>query len=134
MTDLCDLPAVELRRLIGRKDVSPVELVDACIARIERVDPAVNAVVALDRDGARAAARRVEEAVRGGPLGLDEAGLPFGVQGVGPCGGDGFLLAAAAAIGAHCERIPDLRRSCPDPAALAANPPIAERPGFKDVG
>ena len=31
MPDLCDLTASELRRMIGRKDISPVELVDSCI-------------------------------------------------------------------------------------------------------
>ena len=30
--DLCELDAVTLRRMIGRKEVSPVELTDACIA------------------------------------------------------------------------------------------------------
>ena len=45
MSDLCDKTAVELRRLIGRKDISPVELLDSCIARIEATDSALNAVV-----------------------------------------------------------------------------------------
>ena len=31
MTELCDLTATQLRQMIGRKDISPVELVDACI-------------------------------------------------------------------------------------------------------
>ena len=38
--------AVELRRRIGSKEISPVELLEACIARIERLNPAVNAVTA----------------------------------------------------------------------------------------
>ena len=51
MSDLCDKTAVELRRLIGRKDISPVELLESCITRIEATDGAVNAVVtrAFDR-------------------------------------------------------------------------------------
>ena len=36
MTEPCDLSAVEARRLIGRKRLSPIELVESCIARIER--------------------------------------------------------------------------------------------------
>ena len=39
MSELCDLTATRLRQMIGRKDISPVELVDACIERVERVDP-----------------------------------------------------------------------------------------------
>jgi len=34
MTEPCDLPAVEARRLIGAKRLSPVELLASCIARV----------------------------------------------------------------------------------------------------
>ena len=53
MSDLCDKTAVELRRLIGRKDISPVELLESCITRIEATDGAVNAVVTRAFDRAR---------------------------------------------------------------------------------
>jgi amidase len=77
---LPELPAVELRRLIGSRQVSPVELMDACIARIEALNPAVNAIAATDFDRARAAARSAEAAVmRGAPLGALH-GLPLGVK------------------------------------------------------
>lgn len=80
MTDLCDMSAVDLRRLIGRGDVSPVELMDSCLDRIARINPAVNAVVALDTERARAAARRAEAAVRvGAPLGPLH-GIPVGIK------------------------------------------------------
>ncbi len=42
MSELCDLSAVELRRRIGCKDVSPVELLDSCIDRIEAVNGTLN--------------------------------------------------------------------------------------------
>lgn len=72
--------AVELRRLIGARQLSPVELMDACIARIEALNPAVNAMAATDFDRARAAAREAEAAVmRGDPLGPLH-GLPLGVK------------------------------------------------------
>jgi len=78
-----DLPrqsAVELRRLIGARKLSPVELLDACIARIERYNPAVNAITATDFERARAAARAAEAAVmRGDTLGPLH-GLPLGVK------------------------------------------------------
>ncbi|HWK45470.1 MAG TPA: amidase family protein [Stellaceae bacterium] len=80
MTELCDRSAVELRRLIGTKEISPVELLDSCLARIETVDPMVNAMVAIDRDGARKAAGDAERAaLRGEPLGVLH-GLPIGIK------------------------------------------------------
>ncbi len=57
---LTSLSARELRRLVGRRELSPVELVDACIARIEALDPAVNAIAATDFERARASARDAE--------------------------------------------------------------------------
>jgi Asp-tRNA(Asn)/Glu-tRNA(Gln) amidotransferase A subunit family amidase len=80
MTDLCDLPAIELRRMIGAKAISPVELLESCLARIARVNPAVNAVTAMCVERARAEAREAESKVmRGDALGLLE-GLPLGVK------------------------------------------------------
>ena len=79
-TDLTALGAVALRALIAQKKLSPVELMDACIARIEALNPAINAMAATDFARARDAARRAEDAVmRGAPLGLLH-GLPLGVK------------------------------------------------------
>ena len=80
MTEPCDLTAVEARRLIGRKALSPVELLESCLRRIEAVNPAVNAMVALDEPGARRAAQATEAAVmRGDELGPLH-GLPVGIK------------------------------------------------------
>ena len=79
-TEPCDLSAVEARRLIGRKALSPVELLESCLARIEAVNPAVNAVVALDADRARAAARDAEAAVMRGDHLHTLHGLPVGIK------------------------------------------------------
>ncbi|OYU47089.1 MAG: amidase [Rhizobiales bacterium PAR1] len=76
----CDLDALEARRLIGSKALSPKELVASCIRRIETVDPAVNAMVARDFERASAAATKAEAAVmRGDPLGPLH-GLPIGIK------------------------------------------------------
>lgn len=78
--DLLGHSAVDLRRMIGAKDISPVELLDACIARIEAINPAVNAITATCFDDARDAAKAAERAVLNGePLGLLH-GLPLGVK------------------------------------------------------
>jgi Asp-tRNA(Asn)/Glu-tRNA(Gln) amidotransferase A subunit family amidase len=76
----CDLPATEARALIGRRALSPVELVESCIARILAVDPAVNAMPARDFTTARAAARRAEAAVMAGEPLPPLHGLPLGVK------------------------------------------------------
>ena len=72
--------AVELRRLIGTKEISPVELVDACIERIERINPAVNAMAATCYERARNEAKTAETAaLRGEALGPLH-GLPTGIK------------------------------------------------------
>ncbi|MBY0336049.1 MAG: amidase [Acetobacteraceae bacterium] len=80
MTEPCDLTAVEARRLIGQRRLSPVELLESCVKRIEAVNPAVNAMTAMDVDAARATARDAEAAVmRGDHLGALH-GLPLGIK------------------------------------------------------
>ena len=53
MNDLSELNASEARRLIGRGEISPVELLEACISRIEAINPQINAIVATDLKRAR---------------------------------------------------------------------------------
>lgn len=84
---LLETSAVGLRRLIGARQLSPVELLDACIARIEAVNPFVNAVTATCFERAREEARAAEQAVmRGDALGLLH-GLPLGVKDLEPTAG-----------------------------------------------
>ncbi len=79
MTEPCDLSAVEARRLIGLKKLSPVELLESCLRRISEVNPTLNAIVAMDEKGAREAAKAAEQAVmRGDDLDLLH-GLPLGI-------------------------------------------------------
>ncbi|MDB5895621.1 MAG: amidase [Rhodoferax sp.] len=84
---LLAMSAVDLRRLIGIRQLSPVELLAACIARIEAVNPFVNAVTATCFERARTEARAAEQAVmRGDLLGLLH-GLPLGVKDLEPTAG-----------------------------------------------
>lgn len=80
MTEPCDLSAVEARRLMGTRQLSPVELLESCLARIDKTDKAVNAIVAIDADAARSRAKEIEQAIgRAEEVGL-LAGLPIGVK------------------------------------------------------
>ena len=85
--ELLSLSAVELRRRIGTKEISPVELLEACIERIERINPAVNAVTAVCYERARTEAKTAEQSVmRGDDLGLLH-GLPAGIKDLDETGG-----------------------------------------------
>jgi amidase len=76
----CDLGAVEARALIGARKLSASELLESCVARIESVDPAVNAMVARDFERARRTAKEADAAtMRGDALGPLH-GLPVGVK------------------------------------------------------
>src|SRR5262245_25603156 len=56
--DICFLPATELVRLYRARKTSPLEVMQAVLARINAVNPAVNAYVTVARESALAAARR----------------------------------------------------------------------------
>src|SRR5271167_5286577 len=80
MTDLAFTSAAELARLIARRELSPVELVDAALARIERAQPALNAFITVTAEPARAAARAAEAAVMQGEALGPLFGVPFSVK------------------------------------------------------
>src|SRR5437879_12779123 len=52
--ELCFLPATELRARIVRKDVSPVDITRAVLARAERMQPDLNCFIPPGGDGAEA--------------------------------------------------------------------------------
>ena len=67
--DLAYLSASEVARRIRSKQQSPVEVMEQTIARIEARNPSLNALIFTDFEGARAEARKAEDAVmRGDPL------------------------------------------------------------------
>jgi amidase len=77
LDELCELSAIELAARIRHKDVSSREVMAAHLARIERLNPKVNAIVTLVADRAMADAARADEATaRGHGLGVLH-GLPI---------------------------------------------------------
>ena len=80
MNELCSKGAGELAGMIASGEVTSTEVVDAHLARIEEVNPDLNAVTVTLADEARAAAAAVDRAVAAGePLG-PLAGVPFTVK------------------------------------------------------
>ena len=85
--DLCRAPATELSAAIRAKQLSPVELVEAVLARIESVNPAINAYLTVDGARALDSARAAENAVmRGDELGPLH-GLPVSIKDLEPSAG-----------------------------------------------
>src|SRR5688572_27984524 len=83
--DMAEFSATALRRLVERRERSPVEVVEACLARLERFNGVLNAVVTLSEralDDARALEREVARG-RVRPL----CGLPVGIKDVTPVAG-----------------------------------------------
>ncbi len=66
MTDLADLPATAMAPAFASGALSPVDVIDAVLARVAQCEPAICATYALDREGARDQARRAEARWRSG--------------------------------------------------------------------
>lgn len=80
MPDLADLSAVELVAAYREKSLSPVDVTLAAIARIESLEPKLNAMWAFDPDGALDAARHAESRwMRGEPAGAID-GVPTTIK------------------------------------------------------
>src|SRR5215475_15838561 len=60
-TDLSSLDLIEAADLIKTKKVSPVELTRACLERIEKFNPLLNAFITVTAESAMSEARAAEE-------------------------------------------------------------------------
>lgn len=75
--ELWRISATELGRMLRAGELSPVELLDATLRRIERLNPAINAIIATDETGARAAAKDSENRLRSGQSRGPLEGVPL---------------------------------------------------------
>jgi aspartyl-tRNA(Asn)/glutamyl-tRNA(Gln) amidotransferase subunit A len=78
--DLCFLSIAELGGLIRARTVSSVEVTEAHLARIERLDPTLNAFVTVMAAEAREAARRADAEIAGGRWRGPLHGVPIGLK------------------------------------------------------
>lgn len=79
-TDLALLSAAEQGRLIRARKISPVELVQRCLERIERYDATLRAYITVCADAALQAAREAEREIAAGGYRGPLHGIPYGVK------------------------------------------------------
>ena len=78
--ELCFLPASQLAPMLRSGDLSPTELCQAVLDRAEALEPALNAFVVLDGDGAMDQARAVEAKMAKGEAVGPLAGIPVTIK------------------------------------------------------
>lgn len=78
--DLCFMPATELASAIKAKSISPVEVVTAVLARIEALEPTVNAFATVTAERALEAAKAAEKSVLNGDTLGDLHGVPVTIK------------------------------------------------------
>lgn len=78
--DLCCGSIADVAPLVAARKISPVELTDAMIRRIERIDPGLHSYVTVDAEGALAAARSAEERIGAGEARSPLDGIPLGIK------------------------------------------------------
>ena len=79
-SDLLYRPATELAALIKDRKVSPVELIEQVLDRIDALQPSLNAFITVTAEHARADARRAEDAVMRSDAHGALHGIPFSVK------------------------------------------------------
>jgi Asp-tRNA(Asn)/Glu-tRNA(Gln) amidotransferase A subunit family amidase len=80
MNDLTFLPAVEIARRIREKKISPVQVADAHLAKIERLNPKLNAFVYVDAERVRREAHIAESAAMHGASLGPLHGVPVSIK------------------------------------------------------
>ena len=100
--DLARLTLKQASELLRRRDVSPVDLVEACLSRIERHDRAINAFITVTREQALATAREMESELRRGRPRGPLHGVPIALK--DNIDTDGVLTTAAS--GVFKDRVP----------------------------
>ena len=78
--EICRMDAVTLARLIRSRDLSPVEVTDAVLARMERLEPLLHAFCTPTPDIARDAAKQIEKRIMAGEDVGPLAGIPWGCK------------------------------------------------------
>lgn len=112
---ILELDLVEAARLLGAGEVSPVELTEAALDRIEEVDDTLGAFVTVAPERARAAARKAQREIAAGDRRGVLHGIPVAVKDLiaveglprtaGSAAFEGFVSESDAAVVERLERV-----------------------------
>ena len=80
VNEICYLTATEIRDKIRNRDLSAVEVMEAHLTQIEKVNPTVNAIVTLHPDQALDGAKAADAAISNGEFLRPLHGLPTAVK------------------------------------------------------
>jgi len=100
------LSATELRRRVAAGELSPVEVLEACLEQVDRHNEGINAVVTLDetaREQAHEQAREIERRLAAGKDPGLLCGLPVGIKDVTPVAGVRTTYGSPL----HSDHVPD---------------------------
>ena len=78
--EICYMSAGDLSRLVSKKEVSPVEIVDAHLSRIQATEPVLNSFITLLAEEARGSARQAEREIQAGKYRGPLHGIPVGLK------------------------------------------------------
>jgi aspartyl-tRNA(Asn)/glutamyl-tRNA(Gln) amidotransferase subunit A len=95
-------PLAEASQFVHSKKVSPVELTQACLARIEQLNPALNAFITITADSALAEARQAEAEIQRGNWRGPLHGIPIALKDLVDTAG----VRTTAASGLFKDRVP----------------------------
>lgn len=78
--EICYLSIAKLSQLIQKKDLSPVEVVEAYLSRIDSLEPQLNSFITLLPDQAKESAKEAEKEIQAGRYLGPLHGIPFGLK------------------------------------------------------
>jgi aspartyl-tRNA(Asn)/glutamyl-tRNA(Gln) amidotransferase subunit A len=101
-SDITSLTIQDASEQLRKKRISPVELTKACLARIDRLNPTLNAFITVTRDSALATAREAEADIQHGRWRGPLHGIPIALKDLVDTAG----VRTTAASGVFKDRIP----------------------------
>jgi Asp-tRNA(Asn)/Glu-tRNA(Gln) amidotransferase A subunit family amidase len=96
-------PISKIAELLRRREISPVDLTRDCLARIEKLNPALNAFITVTADSALAQARQAEGEIQRGDWRGPLHGIPIGLKDLIDTAG----VRTTAASGLYKDRAPE---------------------------
>ncbi|MBM11363.1 MAG: Asp-tRNA(Asn)/Glu-tRNA(Gln) amidotransferase GatCAB subunit A [Chloroflexi bacterium] len=85
--EICYMSAGDLSRLVEKKEISPVEIVDAHLSRIDATEPVLNSFITLLADASRTAAQQAEKDIQAGRYKGPLHGIPVALKDLYNTGG-----------------------------------------------